>query len=116
MSGPTTTSPATAQINVGIVVASGLGGALVTLIAGLIFFCIWKQRLKRKLRYTLSNTPSLTTTQPALPPSFPPPPPPSEPISPDIIVPALYDIPLSRRGSYVSVTPQVVYHYYEETF
>jgi len=88
------TTAATTQVNVGVVVAGVLGGALFTLIVGLVIFFIWKRRAKKK-SFTFSATSSTTATIPS-----------SEPI----VVPALYDISTSRRDS----TGTFSYHLYDE--
>ncbi|CAF0725151.1 unnamed protein product [Adineta steineri] len=112
----TVTDTSSSQINIGIVVAAGLGGALLTLVVGLVIFFIWKKRVKQKLiAYAASNTSTISTIQ-RPPPPLPPPPLPSLSRLPSpIIVPALYDLPLSRRGSTTTVTPSISYHFYEET-
>ena len=81
----------TTQVNVSAIVASALGGALFTLIVGLIIFFIWKRRTKRK-SFTFSATSSTTPS--------------SEPV----VVPALYDLSISRRDS----TRTLSYHLYDE--
>ncbi|CAF0779402.1 unnamed protein product [Adineta steineri] len=108
----TVTDTSSSQINIGIVVAAGLGGALLTLVVGLVVFFIWKKRVKQKLiAYAASNTSTISTIQrPPLPPL-----PPLTRLPSPIIVPALYDLPLSRRGSTTTVTPSISYHFYEET-
>jgi hypothetical protein len=102
---PSESTP-TSQINVWTIVASALGGALVTLILGLILFCIWR-RISNKGSSRCTSSASSSTAR--VPPPLPPRPPAS------IVVPALYDLALSRRGSSETVTPQSIHHYYEET-
>jgi len=90
-----------------MIVASALGGALVTVILGLIVFFIWKRRSNKGLS-TCTSSGSFSTAStppPPLPPRLPAP----------IFVPALYDLSLSRRSSSETVTPQSINHYYEET-
>jgi len=86
----------TRTLNVGIVVASVLGGALFTLIViGLIIFFFWRARRnkkKKKLLEVSSSTPSI------------------EPV----IVSNLYNFALSHRDSSVSSGPTMTYHLYEE--
>ncbi len=84
------TTAATTQVNVGAVVAGVLGGALFTLIVGLVIFFIWKRRAKKK-SFTFSTTATIPSSAP-------------------IVVPALYDISTSRRNS----TGTLSYHLYDE--
>jgi hypothetical protein len=84
-------------INTGAVIAGVLGGALFTLIVGLIIFFIWKRRTKAK---SFKFTPSISTdtTSP----------------SAHVVVPALYDLASSGRESTVTSAPTVTYHLYDE--
>ncbi len=91
----TTRSTAVSQANIGAIIASVLGGALLTLIVGLVVFFIWKRRVKKK---TLTFSPRSITI------------PPSE----SVIVPALYDLSLSRRDSNETSAQTVSYHIYDE--
>jgi len=89
-----------------MIVASALGGALVAVVLGLIVFFIWKRRSNKGLSTCTSSAYSSTgRTPPPLPPR----------LSLPIVVPALYDLSLSRRSSSETVTPQSINHYYEET-
>jgi hypothetical protein len=84
-----TTDPPTS--NIGTIVAGVLGGVLLTVIIGLILFCLWKKRSKKKQQLAISL--STTSTAP-------------------VIVPALYDFPLSRHNS--SPVSALNCHIYDE--
>ncbi len=82
------------SLNISSIIAVILGGMLLALIIGLIVFICWKRKRNRKKRfYTFS--PSTSSTIP-------------------VITPPLYDISASRKTSYASNAPPVVYHIYED--
>jgi heme/copper-type cytochrome/quinol oxidase subunit 2 len=82
----------------GTIIAGVLGGILLTLIVGLIIYFIWKRRAKKKsLRFSGS-----TSTEATIPPME------------LVVVPALYDLSLSRQNSYETSTGTVNYHLYDE--
>jgi len=92
------TPSSTTQVNVGAVIAGVLGGALFTLVVGLVIFFIWKRRTKKK-SFTFSATSSTTATVPSSVP---------------IVVPALYDLSLTRRNSTETSAGTMSYHLYDE--
>jgi heme/copper-type cytochrome/quinol oxidase subunit 2 len=91
---PVTTTATT--INAGAIVASVLGGALFTLIVGLVVFFIWKRRVKKK---SFAFSPSISTETTSSTP---------------VVVPALYDMRLSGRESTATSAPTLTYHLYDE--
>lgn len=89
-------------LNAAVIAASVLGGALFTLIVGLILFFLWKRRNKKKML-------------PPLPPLPPPEVPPSRTSTEPLTVSTLYDFPLSQRDSSVSCPPAMNNsHLYED--
>lgn len=85
----------TRTLNVGIVVASVLGGALFTLIViCLVIFFFWRARRNKKKKL-LEVSSSIPSTEP-------------------VIVSNLYNFALSQRDSSVSSAQTMTYHLYEE--
>ncbi|UJR32053.1 hypothetical protein I4U23_019521 [Adineta vaga] len=82
-------------VNIGAIVAGILAGVLVTLVIGLVLFCLRKRkRDKRKAATTFSLS---TPTDPKPMP-----------------VSTLYNFPISQYDSSISSTSTMAYHLYEE--
>ncbi|CAF1121284.1 unnamed protein product [Rotaria sordida] len=82
------------QINIAVVIAGILGGALFAVIVSFVVFLIWKRRFKKKL-FGMSQSTIATNLSSSIP----------------VEVPALYNISSSRR---TSSAPTTTYHLYEE--
>lgn len=83
-------------LNVGIIVASVLGGVLFTLIVtGLVIFFFWRTRRNKKKKLLEVSSSSIPSTEP-------------------VIVSNLYNFALSQRDSSVSSAQTMTYHLYEE--
>lgn len=89
------------EINIGAIIAAVLGGALFTLIVGLLIFYIRRRGKRKKLSLT-PTTSTVTTTSLSSSTSTEP-----------VVVPALYDISYRRTSSVISAET-VTYHLYEE--